>query len=234
MMSLDFTILVDYWPLLAYGLGYTIFFTVSSLAIGLIIGLFVSVIRVYPSNIGKWAGIIFVESVRGTPLLVILFILYYALPQFGIRMSAITAGILGLSINAGAYIAEIFRAGIEAIPRGQIEAARATGLSYRQTMTRIVLPQASRIVIPPLTNEAISLVKGTSLVSTLAIAELLRAGQQIISVTFAAFEIYIVVALIYLSINLLLAWLARRLEKRLRHSERTNLEEDRPISTQGV
>jgi His/Glu/Gln/Arg/opine family amino acid ABC transporter permease subunit len=223
-MSLDFRAIIDYLPLLVSGFGYTVFFTVTSLALGLLIGLVVAVLRAFPSRITRAVGLIFVEAVRGTPLLVILFMLYYALPQFGIRMSAVTAGVLGLAINGGAYIAEIFRAGIEAVPRGHVEAARATGLSYTQTMMRIILPQASRIVIPPLTNEAISLVKATSLVSTLAIAELLRSGQQIISVTFAAFEVYMVVAAMYLIVNLLLAWLARRLEQRLRRSDRPNLD----------
>lgn len=214
MTNLDFSVVIVNLPGLLHGLGYTVFFTVTSLALGLVIGVIVAVFRVCPVWPLKVLGLIYVEIIRGTPLLVLLFILYYALPQVGIKMSAITAGILGLGINAGAYIAEIFRAGIQAVPVGQVEAARTVGLSYGQTMRKVVLPQAISLVLPPMTNETISQVKATSLVSTIAIAELLRAGQQIISMTFAAVEIYAAVAILYLAVNLLLAWIARRLEKR--------------------
>lgn len=213
-MALDFTVVFDNWGWLMRGLAYTIFFTVTSLALGLLIGVVMAVFRVCPLRPLKIIGLVYVETVRGTPLLVLLFILYYAMPQIGIEMSAVTAGILGLGINAGAYITEIFRAGIESVPVGHVEAARAVGMSYGQTMRKIILPQALTLVVPPLTNEAISQVKATSLVSTIAIAELLRTGQQIISMTFAAVEVYAAVALIYLAVNLLLAWLARRLEAR--------------------
>lgn len=214
MGSLDFSIILEYLPNLLWGLGVTLFFTVTSLVLGIAIGLVVAVLRVCPFRAAKMAGLVYVEAVRGTPLLVLLFILYYALPQVGIRLSAVTAGILGLGINAGAYIAEIFRAGIEAVPVGQVEAARSVGMSYGQTMKKIVLPQAASLVLPPLTNEAISQVKATSLVSTIAIAELLRTGQQIISMNFAAVEIYLAVALMYIAVNLALGWASRRLESR--------------------
>ena len=214
MTKLDFSVVIENLPLLLEGLWLTIFFTVTSLALGMAIGVVVAIFRVCPIRPLKIVGLVFVEAIRGTPLLVLLFILYYALPHVGIRLSAFTAGILGLGINAGAYIAEIFRAGIESIPVGQVEAARSVGMSYGQTMRKIILPQAGTVVLPPLTNEAISQVKATSLVSTIAVAELLRAGQQIISMTFAAVEIYAAVALLYLMVNLTLAWLARRLEAR--------------------
>jgi polar amino acid transport system permease protein len=212
MTKLDFSVVVENLPLLLEGLWLTIFFTLTSLALGIAIGIVVAIFRVCPIKPLKLLGLIYTEAIRGTPLLVLLFILYYALPQIGIRLSAYTAGILGLGINAGAYIAEIFRAGIESVPVGQVEAARSVGMSYGQTMRKIILPQATSLVLPPLTNEAISQVKATSLVSTIAVAELLRAGQQIISMTFAAVEIYAAVAALYLAVNLTLGWLARRLE----------------------
>jgi glutamine transport system permease protein len=214
MGKLDFSVVIENLPLLLEGLGLTVFFTVTSLALGMVIGIVIAVCRVCPIRPLKVLGLIYVEAVRGTPLLVLLFILYYALPQVGIRLSAVTAGILGLGINAGAYIAEIFRAGIESVPVGHVEAARSVGMSYGQTMRKIILPQAATLVLPPLTNEAISQVKATSLVSTIAIAELLRTGQQVISMTFAAVEIYAAVAVMYLAVNLTLAWFARRLEVR--------------------
>src|SRR5687767_9747408 len=127
MSNLDLQVVITNMPWLLHGLAYTVFFTVTSLALGLVIGVLVAVCRVCPIWPLKVVGLVYVEVIRGMPLLVLLFILYYALPQVGIRMSAITAGILGLGINAGAYIAEIFRAGIQSVPVGQVEAARTVG-----------------------------------------------------------------------------------------------------------
>ena len=210
----DFQLIVTYLPDLLHGLWITVLFTLGGLALGLVIGVFAAVLGLSRLRVLHWLVHAYVDFIRGTPLLLQLFILYYALPPLGIKMSATTAGILGLGINAGAYLAEIFRAGFEAVPRAHVQAARSLGMSYRQTLIRIELPQAAALVLPPLANEMISLVKSTSLISTISIAELLRSGQIAVSVTFAPLEIYTVVALFYLAINLSLSNLVRWLERR--------------------
>ena len=210
----DYTIILDYLPDLLRGLGVTILFTLGALVLGLIIGVVAAILGLSRMRWLQWLVRAYVDFIRGTPLLLQLFILYYALPPLGIKMSAGTAGILGLGINAGAYLAEIFRAGFEAVPRAHVQAARSLGMSYNQTLLRIELPQAATLVLPPLANEMISLVKSTSLISTISIAELLRSGQIAVSVTFAPLEIYSVVALFYLAINMALAGLVRWLELR--------------------
>jgi His/Glu/Gln/Arg/opine family amino acid ABC transporter permease subunit len=210
----DFSVVIAYLPSLLQGLAVTILFTIGSLILGLFIGVLAAVCALSRLRILHWLVRIYVDGIRGTPLLLQLFILYYALPPLGLKMSAITAGILGLGINAGAYLAEIFRAGIEAVPRAHVQAARSLGMSYPQTLWRIELPQAVMVVLPPLANEVISLVKSTSLISTISIAELLRSGQIAVSITFAPLEIYAVVAAFYLLVNLSLAAVVRHLEAR--------------------
>jgi His/Glu/Gln/Arg/opine family amino acid ABC transporter permease subunit len=207
----DFSVVIAYLPSLLQGLGVTILFTIAALILGLLIGIFAAVCALSRLRLMHWLVRIYVDGFRGTPLMLQLFILYYALPPLGLKMSAITAGILGLGINAGAYLAEIFRAVIEAVPRAHVQAARSLGMNYPQTLLRIELPQAVMVVLPPLTNEIISLVKSTSLISTISIAELLRSGQIAVSITFAPLEIYSVVALFYLLVNLALSALVRHL-----------------------
>ena len=145
---LDPYVVVEYLPSLLRGLLVTILFTVGSLVLGLVIGVIAAVFGLSRSRVLHWLVRGYVDAIRGTPLLLQLFILYYALPPLGLKMSATTAGILGLGINAGAYLAEIFRAGIEAVPPAHVQAARSLGMSYIQTLTRIQLPQASMLVLP--------------------------------------------------------------------------------------
>ena len=217
----DTQVVITYLPDLLHGLWTTILFTLGGLALGLVIGVVAAVIGLSRSRLMHWIVRAYVDFIRGTPLLLQLFILYYALPGLGVKLSAPTAGILGLGFNAGAYLAEIFRAGFEGVPRAHVQAARSLGMSYRQTLIRIELPQAATLVLPPLANEMISLVKSTSLISTISIAELLRSGQIAVSVTFAPLEIYTVVAVFYLAINLSLATLVRWLEGRTGSGART-------------
>lgn len=214
MGGFDWGIIAEWGPSLLTGLGVTVLFTLGGLALGLVIGIFVAVMALSRHAVPRLLARIFVDAVRGTPLLLQLFILYYAMPSIGMKLSAPVAGVLGLGINAGAYLAEIFRAGIEAVPRQHVQAARSLGMSARQTFVRIELPQAVGLVLPPLANEMISLVKSTSLISTISIGELLRSGQVAVSVTFAPLEIYLLVALLYLAINLALSNLVRVLEAR--------------------
>lgn len=201
---MDFPFFVASIPELLAGASTTLWLSGVSIVFGLLLGLSFGVASVCPVRALNVVARIYADTVRGTPLLVQIFFLYYALPSLGITLSAPAAGILALGINSGAYVAEIVRGGILAVPRGHVEAARSLGLSYTHTMRGIVLPQSMFLVLPPLTNEFITLVKATSLVSTIAIAELLRTGQHIIARTFAPIEVYLGVALIYLAMNLVL------------------------------
>ncbi len=204
----------------------------AALLLGLVIGVPVAVLSLSRYQILRVLARIYVDAIRGTPLLLQLFILYYGLPAAGVKLSAPVAGILGLGINAGAYLAEIFRAGIESVPRPHVQAARSLGMSARQTLIRIELPQAIALVLPPMANEMISLVKSTSLISTIAIDELLRSGQIAVSITFAPLEIYVVVGILYLIVNLLLSALVRYLESR--SGSRTRNEARRTLQDVGV
>jgi His/Glu/Gln/Arg/opine family amino acid ABC transporter permease subunit len=232
MESFDLSIVITWLPALLFGLWVTVLFTIGGLVLGLVIGIPVSVMALSRYAVLRILARVYVDAIRGTPLLLQLFILYYGLPAAGIKLSAPIAGILGLGINAGAYLAEIFRAGIEAVPRPHVQAARSLGMSARQTLIRIELPQAIALVLPPMANEMISLVKSTSLISTIAIDELLRSGQIAVSITFAPLEIYVVVGILYLVVNLLLSGLVRYLEAR--SGSRSRNEARRTLQDVGV
>ncbi|WFS04457.1 amino acid ABC transporter permease [Rhizobium tumorigenes] len=156
----------------------------------------------------------YIWFIRGTPTIIQIFIVYFGFPQIGIRLSPFTAGVLALGINSGAYVAEIIRSGLMAIPRGQTESALAIGFSQAATMRTIVLPQVFRIVLPSLTNEAISTLKNTSLLSTITVVELTLYAQTLIAMTFRPFDFYIAVAVIYLLLTTILTQLAAWLERR--------------------
>jgi len=150
---------------------------------------------------------------RGTPTLIQIFIVYFGVPQFGIKMSPFVAGVVALGINSGAYIAEIIRAGLLAVPRGQTESSVALGMSYFQAMGRIILPQVVRIIIPPVTNEAVTTLKNTSLLSTITVVELTLQAQIVIAATFRPFDFYIIPAILFLAMTTLLTWLSGWFEK---------------------
>lgn len=207
-MKLDLQLIINYLPFLAKGAITTVTITIFSLILGLIIGLFVGMGRISKNPILNIPSAIYVQFVRGTPMLVQIFILYFGLPSaFNINLNPYAAGILALGINSGAYIAEIVRGGIQSIDRGQMEAARSLGMSYPMAMKYVILPQAFRRILPPLGNEFIILLKDSSLVSTIALPELLFNGKLIAARTYDYFSMYIGVALIYL----LLTWLATQL-----------------------
>jgi His/Glu/Gln/Arg/opine family amino acid ABC transporter permease subunit len=162
----------------------------------------------------RQASVFYVWFIRGTPTLVQIFIVYFGLPQFGIRMSPFVAGVVALGMNGGAYVAEIIRSGLLAIPKGQTESAEALGMSRFLLMYRIILPQVFRIILPPITNEAITMVKNTSLLSTITVVELTLYSQTIISTTFRPFEFYTATALIYLALTTIISQTASALERR--------------------
>lgn len=212
---MDFELMAQAVPLLLTGAAVTVQITALSVLLGILIGLFVGVARISTYRAVNLLAAVYVDFLRGTPLLVQIFLVYFALPVVtGQRIDPFIAAIAACSINSSAYVAEIFRAGIQSIDAGQMEAGRSLGMTWMQTMRYIIIPQAARRVIPPLGNEFIALLKDSSLVSVIGFEELTRRGQLIIARTYASLEIWICVAIIYLvmtvSISRLVAWLERR------------------------
>jgi His/Glu/Gln/Arg/opine family amino acid ABC transporter permease subunit len=209
-------------PNLAVGLWLTVQLTVYASLGGILLGLLVSLARISHNRLIAGAALVYVTLFRGTPLLIQILFIYFALPQIvaGFRgepflLDAMPAGILALSLNAAAYIAEIFRAAIESIDKGQTEAARALGMSRRQTLWAVILPQTFRRIIPPLVNETAALSKDTSLVSVIALSEMLYISQRLANKHFRHWEVYFWAATGYLLIVVALTTLAGLLERRL-------------------
>ncbi|AMO79193.1 MULTISPECIES: amino acid ABC transporter permease [Pseudomonas] len=203
---------------LAWGLWTTLWISFVSGAIGLAIGLFTGLCRLSKNPTLHDLSTLYVELVRGTPLLVQIFIFYFFIGTV-LNLSREFAGVAALALFTGAYVAEIVRAGVQSIARGQDEAARSLGLSAAQSMRHVILPQAFKRVLPPLAGQFISLVKDTSLVSVIAITELTKSGREAITTSFSTFEIWFCVAALYLVINLPLSHMASRLERRLGQSD---------------
>lgn len=203
---------------LVHGLWTTIWISATASAFALIIGLFTGLARVSDNFTLNGMAAVYVECIRGTPLLVQIFIAYFFLGTV-FDLSRNVCGIGALALFAGAYTAEIVRAGIQAIPKGQMEAARSLGLSLPQAMIDIILPQAFKKILPPLSGQYISLVKDSSLVSVIAITDLTKSGREIITSTFATFEVWLVVAAMYLIITSVLSQLVYYLERRMAVSD---------------
>ncbi|MCI6098129.1 amino acid ABC transporter permease [Veillonellaceae bacterium WCA-693-APC-5D-A] len=215
-MNLNVDLMINSLPLLITGAGITIQITAISVGLGLIIGMFVGIARISNVKLLRWLAAIYIDFLRGTPLLVQIFLIYFALPVIlEQRVDPFIAAITACGINSGAYIAEIFRAGIQAIDEGQMEAGRSLGMTWVQTMRYIIVPQAFKNIVPPLGNEFIALLKDSSLVSVIGFEELTRRGQLIIARTYGSLEIWISVALIYLVMTLTISRLVAYLEKRL-------------------
>ncbi|HKQ41079.1 MAG TPA: amino acid ABC transporter permease [Pseudonocardia sp.] len=203
------------WPMLVATVTKTIPLTAVSFVLGLVIALVVALARL--SSIGPLSAVarVYVSLIRGTPLLVQLFIVFYALPQIGLVIDPFPAAVLAFSLNVGGYAAEVIRAAILSIPKGQWEASETIGMGYTTTLQRVILPQAARVAVPPLSNTLISLVKDTSLASTILVTELLRVAQLAAAPTFDFFALYGVAAVYYWVICLILSFAQNRLESRL-------------------
>lgn len=205
-------------PLLLKGLGYTILLSVGSMSFGLTLGFGIALMRLSPSKILKRSAGVYISFIRGTPALAQLFLLYYGLPELGVRLDPIPAALIGLSLNVGGYTAEILRGAISSIDRGQWEASAAIGMNTTQTMMRTILPQAMRVALPALGNSFISLVKDTSLAATIQVPELLRQAQLISARTFQVFTMYVAVTIIYWIVSEVLArWQASLEQRASRH-----------------
>ncbi len=188
--------------------------TLISIGLSLIIGLFTGLGRISRNKIVNRIATVYVEVIRGIPLLVQLFYIYFALGSF-FQLSGIISAVLAMSICYGAYMGEIFRAGIQSIPKGQMEASLAMGMSRGQAMRYIILPQTFKVILPPIGNEFIAMLKDSSLVSILAVSDLLRRGREYASTTFTYFESYTVVALVYLLLTLFFSKMVAIMEARL-------------------
>lgn len=214
-MTIDWGIIGESIPLLAEGLVVTLQVSALSAVLGLALGVVFGLGSLSRSRPLRWLVMAYVDFIRGTPLLIQIFLVFFALPMIGIRFDEFWAGVFALSLNAAAFVAEVVRGGVGSIERGQTEAAKAIGMRHSQILVYILLPQAYRQMVPPLTNEMISLVKNSSLLSVISVFELTRAGQAIISVHFVPFEIYTLLALYYYVLIKALSWLSVQLERRL-------------------
>ncbi|WP_426450309.1 amino acid ABC transporter permease [Paenibacillus sp. S-38] len=214
-MPSSWQVILDAVPVLLEGTLITLKLVTISLAIAFVIGLISGLMSTSSNKLLRMPALFYVDLIRGTPLLVQVFFIYLGLPVFlDIRIPAEAAGIAAISLNAGAYISEIFRGGIDSIHRGQMEAARSLGMSKFLTMRLVILPQAIRRMTPAFVNQVIVSIKDTSLLSVIGIRELTQSGEIIIAENFRAFEIWGVVAIFYFIIIYALSWLARRLERR--------------------
>jgi len=216
-MELDFSPVWSGWDLLLRGAVVTVEVTAVSLLLGCVLGLLVGIGRLNPRRrVIYTLCTTYLAAIRGTPLLVQLFILFFGLPQFGILLPAFLCGVLGLGIYSGAYVSEIVRGAIQSVDRGQMEAARSIGLSAGQAMRSVILPQAVVRMIPPLGNEFIALIKNSALVSLLTIHDLMHEGQKIISVSYRSLEVYLAIAVMYFVLTGATTVLLRRVELKLR------------------
>lgn len=216
------SILESYSTMLLKALGQTMLLTLLSLVFAFIIGLIFGMMSVGKKRSLNIISTIYVDGIRGIPLIVLAYFIYFGLPALikslgftDFRMTALVAGTIALSLNAGAYMAEIFRAGIQSVDIGQVEAARSLGLGYARTMQRVVLPQAIRTMIPSIINQFIISLKDTSILSVIGFPELTKAGNIIVGNTFATAETWGIIAVMYLIVIITLSRIAKAFERRL-------------------
>lgn len=210
----DWSVIVPSLDLFLQGLSMTFQISVAAYFLAIIVGLLSAILSMIPFV--SWINRLYVELFRAVPLLVIIIWIYYgASLLFGLKFTAFMAGVTAIGLHFGAFLSEIFRAGIQAVARGQAEAALVLGLNRAQIMRRIVLPQAIRIVIPPLGNTWIEMMKSATLVSVIGLTELMRVGQTLVASTFRPFEIYTFVALVYFVLTIVSSSILSHIEKRL-------------------
>lgn len=205
---------IDSLPYVLGGIGYTLLISIVSMAVGLVLGFFLSLARTAPYRLLEWPARLYISFMRGVPILVILFLLYFALPVIGIQFTAVQAALIGFSINSAAYIAEVFRSSLASVDKGQWESSRALGLTYWQSMRRIILPQSVRIAIPPLSNVYLDLIKASSLAAMITVPEVFQKARIVGAREYDLLTLLILVALIYWAICSIMTVLQNYLEKR--------------------
>ena len=215
-----------YGTMLLESMGNTLLLCVLSLIVAMVIGLIVALFNVGRNRFLNLIGTIFVDAVRGVPLIVLAYFVYFGVPQAakmmhisGFRLSALLAGIITLSMNCGAYMAEIFRAGIESVDKGQMEASRSLGLSYAKSMRLVVIPQAIRTMIPSIINQYIITLKDTSILSVIGFPELVNTGKNVAGNTFANLQVWSIVGVMYMVVIITLSKVAKRVERRLKRGQ---------------
>ncbi|MBW7983206.1 amino acid ABC transporter permease [Enterobacillus tribolii] len=209
----------SFWSLFSAGLTFTVPLAILSFIGGLIVGFITALARLYAPKPVKWLFDFYVWVIRGTPLLVQLFLIFYGLPSAGITLDAFPAALIGFTVSVGAYTSEIIRGAIMSVPKGQWEAAYSIGMSSSQAMRRVILPQSVFVSLPPLSNSFISLIKDTSLAAVITVPEMFLAAQRIVSVTYEPLVLYVEAALIYLLFSTVLSKLQTRLEVYYRRYE---------------
>ncbi|AXK39343.1 amino acid ABC transporter permease [Crenobacter cavernae] len=207
-------------PVLLKGAGYTLLFAVSSMVLGLLLGFIVALVRVARVPVLAQLAAFYVSAMRGTPLLVQIFVIYYGLPSVGIEFEPVTAGILALTLNVAAYLSESMRGAIAGVARGQWDAGLSLGFSWWQSMRYIVAPQALRLAVPSLSNSLISLIKDTSLVSVITVTELMLATKEVIAQTFQPLPLYLAAAAVYWALSASFERVQRRVEIKLEEAHR--------------
>jgi polar amino acid transport system permease protein len=213
MTLLDLDVVREYWPVFLRGLGVTVSLTAIVILLAGFLAIPVALVRMSPSRLIRWPGDLYVEFIRATPLILQLIYIYYVLPAAGIRLDPYAAAVIGLTLNYSAYMSEVYRSGIMAVPKSQTEAARSLGLRPVVIFTKIVFPQAFRIVLPALGNYLIALFKDTALASVVTVQELMFSGQIIAARNYQYFTVYTVTAILYFAVGYPSALFVRRLER---------------------
>lgn len=217
---LEFSIFVDYGPRILLGFWLTLKIVTLAILLGLPLGVVLALGRRARFAPIRWAAGAFIEIFRNTPFMIQVFLFYYVLPFYGLRLPAEQVGVLALAAFGSSYFAEVIRGGIDAVPSGQLESARAIGMSDWQAMRHIVLPQSLAIIIPPLTNQILSLVKESAILSTITVQEMTMTAIRVQGETFRPFEPFIMIALLYWALNEAIAMFMRRVERRIDRGER--------------
>ncbi|WNQ13880.1 amino acid ABC transporter permease [Paenibacillus aurantius] len=207
-------VIESFWPMLQAGLKYTLTLTVISFVLGLCLAFLLALARISRYRVLSVPASLFVGLIRGTPLLVQLFIIFYGLPRAGVTLDPFLAAVIGFTLNMGAYNSEILRASILSVPDGQWEAAASIGMNRRQSLRRIILPQAVRVSIPPLSNSFVGLVKDTSLAATITLTEMFQVSQQKVAYYYEPLLLYVEVAVLYLVFCTILYYIQGKLERR--------------------
>ncbi len=221
-MDLEFGIIVEYGPQILKGFRLTLIIVFFAILLGLPMGILLAIGRMSSKPYFRGPAVGMLEIFRNTPFMIQVFLLYYVLPFYGVRLPATLVGILALALYSSVYYAEIIRAGIAAVPRGQAESARAIGMSHAQALRNIVFPQMWPIVLPPIANQTMSSVKESSILATITVTEMTMSALMVQGVTFRPFEVFIMITILYWMLNETIAFSVRRLEARLqkRHSRR--------------
>lgn len=221
LANFNFRAILDYLPVFAEGFWATLYLSAISFICAVAMGVLICAMLLHKSSVLNRIARIYIDVIRSTPLLVQLYFLYFGLPRLGLLLPEYLVGIIALTINSGAYIAEIVRAGIQSVPTGQVEAATAFGMRYVLAMRLIILPQAFKVTVPPLLGQAVVLVKDSALLSLISVVELTRAGQLLASDRFMPAEGYLATAVGYLVLYYCLKGLAAAYERRMRYEVKT-------------